>query len=273
MIFSFGTNFLYSYPIPTVILFLTDFYRLTERRFFQMINIAFCFETDSDLDYMKKEVTQCFERRGICVSAHCCHNVRELIRIIGSSFPDILFYDPDSEQGLMRKAAIAIKKHNPNMVSIVTTKKDYIASPDDILLEPFYPIPNKSRRQLWSYAAKAYESAINDKDTFEYYKRPCYAKLPIGDIRYFVSEARRTHIIYEDGIDTFYKKLDEVEEIVKNKRCQFLRIHKSYLVNVKYIAGFDRRYVKLTNGERIKISNGDYYRNLIVQLHSETIRF
>lgn len=236
-----------------------------------MVNIVFCFELDTDLNYMKNEITTCFEKRGICVTTHCCHNVKELVKLMGSTFPDILFYDPDSEQGLMRKAAIAIKKHHQNMVSIVTTKRDYIAAPEDILLEPLYPIPNKSRRQLWAYASLAYEAAMDDEDTFEYYRRPSYVKLPVEEIRYFVSEARRTHIISEEGIDTFYKKLDEVEKMVKNKRCQFLRIHKSYLVNAKYIAGFDRRYVKLTNGERLRISKYDYYKNLLAHLRSASI--
>lgn len=228
-----------------------------------MINITFCYESDSDLTYIKNEVIRCFEQRGVGVSAYCCHNVKELSRCGRKRIPDILFCELDSEQGLMRKAAISLKKHHPNMVSVVTEKKDYIAAPEDVLLEPLYSIPNKSRRQLWAYAVLAYEAAMKDEDSFAYYRRPGYIRMAVNDIRYFTSEGRRTHIISEEGCDTFYKKLDEVEYLMKGKNCQFLRIHKSYLVNAKYITGYDRSCVKLTNGEHLRISKYEYYKNII----------
>lgn len=228
-----------------------------------MVNITFCYESDSDLTYIKNEVTQCFEQRGVSVYAYCCHNVKELSKCGRKHIPDILFYEPDSEQGMMRRAAISLKKLQPNMVSVVIGKKGVNAAPEDVLLEPVYSVPNKSRKQLWAYASLAYEAAMKDEDSFAYYRRPSYILAAVEDIRYFASEGRRTHIVSEDGCDTFYKKLDDVEQLMKGKNCEFLRIHKSYLVNAKYIAGYDRSCVKLTNGELLRISRYGYYKNLL----------
>lgn len=233
-----------------------------------MVNIAFCFELDTDLMYMKNEILKCFGQRGVSVDILCCHNVKELMKCAGRFLPDILFYDIDGEQGLMRRAAISIKKHHPNMVSVVTANKHYASVPEDILLEPFYFMPNKSHKQLWTYASLAYESTMNDENSFAYYRRPGYIRMSVHDILYFTSEGRRTHIISDEGCDTFYKKLDDVEHIVRNKSCRFLRIHKSYLVNVNYIASYNRRYVTLTSGEQLKISKYEYYRNIIELLKS-----
>lgn len=88
-----------------------------------MIHITFCYETDLDLTYMKNEITKCFEQRGVCVSACCCHNAAELLKRSSSQLPDILFYDLNGEQGLMRKAAIAVKKKQQNMVSVVLPRR------------------------------------------------------------------------------------------------------------------------------------------------------
>ena len=236
-----------------------------------MIHITFCYETDLELTYMKNEITKCFEQRGVSISACCCHNVAELLKRSSRQLPDILFYEWGNEQGLMRKAAIAIKKQQPNMVSVVTAPKNNSTMPEKSLLAPIYIIPNKSRRQLWAYASLAYEAALKDKDTFTYYRRPSYIKTPVQDIQYFVSEGRRTHIVSEDGGDTFYKKLDEVETLMQNKNCQFLRIHKSYLVNASYIAGYNRSTVKLTNGEHLRISKYAYYKNIVELIRSSPV--
>lgn len=236
-----------------------------------MIHITFCYETDLDLTYMKNEITKCFEQRGVCVSACCCHNAAELLKRSSSQLPDILFYDLNGEQGLMRKAAIAVKKKQQNMVSVVFAQKDTTAAMEDILLEPLFAVPNKSRKQLWTYASLAYEAAMKDEDTFTYYRRPSYIKTAVQDIQYFVSEGRRTHIVSADGCNTFYKKLDEVETLMQNKNCQFLRIHKSYLVNASYIAGYSRNSIKLTNGEHLRISRYAYYKNIVELIRSSSV--
>lgn len=235
-----------------------------------MIHITFCYETDLDLTYMKNEITKFFEQRGVCVSTCCCHNVAELLKRSSSQLPDILFYDLNGEQGFMRKAAIAIKKQQPNMVSVVFASKDNTTATEDILLKPLFAVPNKSRKQLWAYTSLAYEAAMKDEDTFTYYRRPSYIKTAVQDIQYFVSEGRRTHIVSLDGHNTFYKKLDEVETLMQHKNCQFLRIHKSYLVNANYIAGYTRDSVKLTNGEYLRISKYAYYKNIVELIRSSS---
>lgn len=55
---------------------------------------------------------------------------------------------------------------------------------------------------------------------------------------------------------------------MRQKNCRFMRIHKSYLVNVSFIAGFSRDYVLLTTGERLRISKYEYYQMLTEQLKS-----
>lgn len=236
-----------------------------------MINIAFCFSSDTDLMYMKNELIQCFGRRGVTVNVYCCHDARELIRCASRRLPDILFFDLTSGKDMVKKAAIHIKKQQPNMVSVTTAEKHYAPAPEDSLLKPLYFIPNKSRKQLWAYASLAYEAAMNDENSFTYYRRPGYIRMPVHGIRYFTSEGRRTHIISDEGSDTFYKKLDDVEHAIRDKGCRFLRIHKSYLVNTDYISGCCRGYVTLTSGEQLSISKYEYYRKVIALLKSSPV--
>lgn len=231
-----------------------------------MINFAFCYEHKNVLEFVKNEVVKCLNQKGIIVAVKCYHSAYELQRCIQCNCPDILFYDIEAEDGLMRQIVMEAKRINKKLVSVTTHGHDYCPPVEDILLEPLYVLPDKSRRHLWAYTTLAYERLLDDEDSFTYYVRPCYVHIPVNAIHYFASEGRRTHMVSSGRRDMFYKKLDNVEALVKNKNCHFLRIHKSYLVNARYISGYSRDYVFLTTGERLRISRYEYYKRINDQM-------
>lgn len=227
-----------------------------------MINFAFCYECDEQLNFVKNEILKYFRQREIEIAVMCYHNAYELQRCIGCNCPDILFYNMGQEDGLMRNTVLKAKRENQRLISIITRGHDYIPPAEDVLLEPIYVMPDISRKHLWTYTALAYEAILDDSDSFSYYVRPEYFHIPVNEIRYFASEGRRTHIVSANRRDTFYQKLDIVETLLRQKNCRFLRIHKSYLVNASCIAGYSRDYVVLTTGEQLRISRYEYYRSL-----------
>lgn len=227
-----------------------------------MIKFAVCYGHDEQLDFVKNELIKYFRQRDVQIAVRCYHNACELQNCPECGCPDILFYDMERDDGLMRDTMMRLKRINPRLISIVTRGHDYTPPAEDVLLEPLYVMPDKSRKHLWTYAAIAYETILDDSDSFSYYVRPEYFHIPIREIRYFASEGRRTHIVCTGRRDTFYQKLDMVELLLRQKDCQFLRIHKSYLVNAGYISGYSRDYVMLTTGEQLRISRYEYYKSL-----------
>lgn len=227
-----------------------------------MINFAFCYECNEQLDFVKNEILKYFRQREVDIAVMCYHNAYELQRCIDCNCPDILFYHMEKDDGLMRNTVLKAKRKNQRLISIITRGEDYVPPAEEVLLEPMYILPDQSRRYLWTYAALAYETILDDSDSFSYYVRPEYFHIPVNEIRYFASEGRRTHVVSANRRDTFYQKLDVVETLLSQKNCQFLRIHKSYLVNVSCISGYSRDYVKLSTGERLRISKYEYYKSL-----------
>lgn len=237
-----------------------------------MIHFAFCYEQTELLEFVRDEILNCFRYRDVNIAVMCYHNAYELQRCIYCNCPDIVFYDRTEDGGLMRSVLLQAKQQNKQLISIVTQNRDYSPPAEDALLEPVYIMPDKSRRQLWAYASLAYETILDDVDSFSYYIRPDYIHTPVKEIHYFVSEGRRTHIVSSNCRDTFYQKLDVVEKRIRLKNCQFIRIHKSYLVNARYIDGYSRDYVLLTTGERLRISRYEYYRTLNERLRGSKRR-
>ena len=70
------------------------------------------------------------------------------------------------------------------------------------------------------------------------------------EILYFESGLRLVTIHTKNSTDKFYGKLDDIE----TKSLLFVRIHKSFLVNKKYIRSISADTVILSNGETLPVS-------------------
>lgn len=83
--------------------------------------------------------------------------------------------------------------------------------------------------------------------------------VPLELLLYIESKLHKLEFyIMEDKLNKYllYGKLDEVEKELEDKA--FLRIHQSYLVNMKHIVGINRYEALLNNGIRLKISKDRY---------------
>ncbi len=55
-----------------------------------------------------------------------------------------------------------------------------------------------------------------------------------------------------DGMENFYEKLSQVlHRLNKNNFCE---IHKSFVINLRYIAKYEKNSITMTNGDIIPIS-------------------
>lgn len=87
---------------------------------------------------------------------------------------------------------------------------------------------------------------------FRYQKSHDFYKVPINDIVYFESQNREVKIVTTRGEDGFYCNLENVEQKVAGH--QFLRIHRSYLINYNHVIIARYSEVVMSNGETLPIS-------------------
>jgi hypothetical protein len=203
------------------------------------------------------EVIRCFKAKGICIATAAYSGAEGLRDIFYGKCPDVLFYDMDGERGLIHQTAAAAIGLNNSLIAVATRNDKPIGAKASS-----YSMPVVSRKHIWLYACLAYDACIENRDNFTYYARPDYVNISVNDVIYFFSEGRKTHLVSRWRRDMFYKRLDEVEGIIKLKRGHFVRIHQSYLINTRYVAEYSRDYVTLLNNERLRISNYEYYRML-----------
>ena len=108
------------------------------------------------------------------------------------------------------------------------------------------------------------------EEIFEYTYKKVPHKILVNKIRYFESDKRQVNLYSTDGVSSFYKKLDEVEAQLEQMNIKFLRISKSYLVNVNYVKEFRYEKVVMDDGKEFKI--GPRYKDKIRKSYIELMR-
>lgn len=239
-----------------------------------MLTIAFCSHQESMLHHIPQEIIKGFSRRGIDIKTLSISNSNVLLdyALLGI-FPDIVIFSNSIISTNFINTCLFLKEHKHSIIFILSKDSESFnhSIKDDytFLLQPFYTTSMDSHQELWNCVCKAYDLISSDKNTFAYYHRPSYHSTPLNHILYFVSEGRCVRLVTKSGSDSFYGRLNELEDNLSVKNCKFIRVHQSYLVNEKYITSFDRKGILLKNGEILSISNSRYYQEIKRILHKK----
>ena len=88
--------------------------------------------------------------------------------------------------------------------------------------------------------------------------------VPLDSIYYIESSNHKVELHLKNGEFVCYAKIGDLELELHD---QFFRIHKGYLVNLSYVAGYSKTEVTLTNGERLFLSKYKYQDFVKAYLH------
>ena len=88
--------------------------------------------------------------------------------------------------------------------------------------------------------------------------------VPLDSIYYTESSNHKVELHLKNGEFACYAKIGDLELELQD---QFFRIHKGYLVNLSYVAGYSKTEVTLTNGERLLLSKYKYQDFVKAYLH------
>lgn len=81
-------------------------------------------------------------------------------------------------------------------------------------------------------------------------------KLRIEDIMYIETSRHKNLFHTTDGVYSIYKKLNEIEEDLKE--YGFLRIHQSFLVNMRHVHKISSYVLTLKNGKELSVPKSRY---------------
>jgi len=156
----------------------------------------------------------------------------------------------------MRTAKMVREKAYDKLLVFISASRDYVFDAYDV--EAFqYLVKPIDDKKLKSVLQKAVRKTKERSQAFLIVNRDRQKKkLFLDDIYYFEIRGRMIEAHGIGGIFSYYEQIGLLEKELQGKG--FFRCHKSYLVNLKYVDGYNRQEIMLDNGERIVIAKRRY---------------
>lgn len=221
------------------------------------MNIIICDDSQNDrkilielLQSYAQEKKQCFEMIEYDSGASLCEDESALQKC------QLVFLDINMQGMDGLKTAMRIKEKYPKLpVVLVTAYMNYALDGYKV---------KASRFLLKDNLADTIEECMDDliaeinknRRILEFRFVEGTIKLYADDIIYIETELHKNVFYTEKGTFQIYKKLDELENELKN--MGFVRAHLSFLVNMKYITKISSYVMTLTTGKKIPVPKARY---------------
>ena len=227
-----------------------------------MFNIAICDDEEYFRKYIKKLILKYLEHKGINYRIDVFKSGKKLIELGAEvSQYEMIFLDINMEEINGIETARKIRKFTHEAQIIFVTAhityalEGYKVNAFRYLLKDDEYLENKI-----SECIETVISNMNYKEVQYIFKfLEGKKKIILDNIFYVESNLHKLKFnVFKNKENRYsmYEKLDIIEELLK--KHGFCRIHKSYLVNLKYIENIKRYQVTLSNGNILNIAKPRY---------------
>ncbi len=219
-----------------------------------MLQIAVCDDEIIECCNMAKKIKDILEEMKIPCIIRQFQSGGELLH--APEHFDIVFLDIIMRDLNGLKTAQIFREKFDRILIFMSSSREYVFEAYDV--EAFqYLLKPVEGGKLKSVLQKAVLKTESRSQEFIIVSRERQKKkLFLDDIYYFEIQGRVVYVHGPEGIFTYYEQIGELENKLRDKG--FFRCHKSYLINLKYIDGYNRQEALLENGEKIVIAKRRY---------------
>lgn len=235
------------------------------------IKIAVCDDDIKICSHIEKILMEILTHKSIAYEIDLFYSGEVLCREMEKTKYDLLLLDielPQMNGVETGKYIRETKNDNITQIVYISSKQEYAMElfavrPIDFLVKPLKI--EQVERVIDVYIKINSEK----KDIFRYKKGYSSNKIEVYKIMYFERVNRKANMFTTEGIVTFYESLESIYERLKNHG--FLFIHKSYMVNYRYIQKIRYDYVVMTDDKEFPISQSrrKEIRNMYNRLEAE----
>ena len=218
------------------------------------IKIAICDDEEVISIQLETTIMKYLKQKGIPCQVDVFCSGEELCKEMEENDYDLLFLDIELPQMNGVQIGSYIRetlKNDVLQIAYISAKQEYAMELFEIRPIHFLIKPLQEEK-----VAKVLDTYIKlnggKEDIFIYRIGYNHHKIEIFKIQYFVRETRKVKMHTSDGVVEFYGSLEKIYEQLKH--YGFLFIHKSYMVNYRYMKKIAYDHVIMTDGERLSIS-------------------
>lgn len=241
-----------------------DIFPCTVERGRPMIRIIICDDDDVFLNKLQHAIEVALQRMAISAKIHTFNSMEKIGQPIFASC-DIAFLDIDFAHTRYNGLDIARTLRKVRKDAIIIFVTNFIEyAPEGYEVQAFrYVLKIDIEKKLQEYLQHAVTQLQSVCETLKIKVNGEIIDIPLNSILYIESQLRMVMIhVQRDlcgkSIKTYscYASLSEMEKQLEPQG--FLRIHKSYLVNMAHLKRFQCKEATLDNGTALRVSEQNY---------------
>ena len=218
-----------------------------------MLKIIACDDCRQDREILKYQLKKYFTRCPLSYTLTFYESGHDLKKYYEAYSCDVIFFDVEmpGENGI--EIAKEIRQMDRSVIIIfLTSHRKYVFS--SFLAEPLQYLVKPLQYSELAEIMKIMEGKIQDNMEQQYVItfNGVTTNIPLQDILYFESQGRIINVYTSRGVHSFYASLNKVEKELKEKN--FVRIHQSYLVQMRYIMKVTASAVLLSTKKELPVS-------------------
>lgn len=222
-----------------------------------MIHIGICDDIKFFADDLKNKIIFAKASDGVEIDIHTYCTAKEILDAMNDIDFNIVFLDIFLENEKMTGLSVGdrIKEKLTDCLIIYVSSYDYFYK-DMVNHELFRFLPKPvDNKRLEEALSLAYFRLRIGNEYYSFTYNRVLKIVRIKDIKYVYSQHRKIFIVMNDNSSyPLYKKLDDFEKEINSKYNYFIRIAKSYLVNLLQAKFVHRDYIEYSGGERLYYS-------------------
>lgn len=220
-----------------------------------MLNLTLCDDSAAEREYIKALVFEWSKRSGAEISVRECPSAEALLFEYEDNPPDILLLDIEMSGMSGVELAKRLRQNGNRLLQIIfiTAYSDYIAEGYDVAAL-HYLLKPVDREKLFSVLSRAVEKISDDGKKLVLETPDETALVPICDIKYI--EVIKNYVTVHAERDYTLKM--PLKEIAAELDERFIRVGRSYIVNLGFITRVTKTEVYLKGGGTVPLPRGAY---------------
>lgn len=217
------------------------------------MKIVICDDMQEDLDLISTYIMKCANDLNIEIECNSYMDGKDLLNNINDEL-DVVFLDIDMPKPNGIDIANTLNEKFPELNIVFITNHSNLVF-DVIKFRPLgFVRKNKIEDEMKQALIRVQNEIYNNSVVFQN-----LMVIKMNDILYMESKGHNIEIHTKEKVQTVRATMSEYEQ--KLKPYGFVRIHKGFIVNMKFICRINGRIVKLDNGIEL-ISGGNYNKNV-----------
>lgn len=231
---------------------------------YPMVRILICDDDRLFMSQLQSMIQEALDAASIKAKIHLYTHLEEIGYPILSSC-DIAFLDVDLHQENYTGMDVARRLRSARPDAVIFFVTNYIEyAPEGYEVQAFrYVLKNEVQYKLIAYLKQALAERKKSRATIKIQVNGELIDIFLKDILYFESQQHKVVVHIQRSGDrkgikqyVFYASLSQLEQQLEAQG--FLRVHKSYLVNMKHIKKYQCNKMELVNGTTLNVSEKNY---------------